>query len=362
MPQGHIVMAGTAPDQQGGVAAVVRIWQEAGLFDQWPILFLPTHKDGHKLKKLLVFVVAIWRFRRMLATENVALLHVLGASRASFRRKSLLIRMALARGVPVLYHLHGGGFADWYQESPGKTRQAITTLLEQCQQVVALSESWVTRIQEIAPTARVVVVPNPTPPGVSVENVVREPATLLFLGRLEPQKGVYDLIRAVAPLRHRFPHLRLILAGAGDRQGVLTALQTAGMADQSHLPGWVAGTEKARLLAQAGIFVLPSHMEGVPISILEAMAEGIPVVASRVGGVPDLLTDGLEGRMIPPENIPALTSALAELLDNPLLAQQMGQAGQKRAAQHAPEKIVQQLGAIYHGLGIAQVPIHEILE
>src|SRR6185369_14535938 len=103
--------------------------------------------------------------------------------------------------------------------------------------------------------------------------VAREPALIAFAGRCEPKKGVFDLLEAAAGLAYQFGDLRVELAGSG-------ALE--------------------KLLARATVFVLPSHAEGLPMGVLEAMAAGCPVVATRVGGVPDLVEDGVTGLLVPP--------------------------------------------------------------
>ena len=121
-----------------------------------------------------------------------------------------------------------------------------------------------------------------------------------------------------------------MLAGEGDLAAVRQAAAEAGVAGLIELPGWVAGEAKAHCLARAGVFVLPSRFEGLPMALLEAQAAGLPVVASRVGGIPQVVSDGENGILHAPDDDADLASALARVLDAPDRARQMGSAGQTR--------------------------------
>jgi glycosyltransferase involved in cell wall biosynthesis len=104
-------------------------------------------------------------------------------------------------------------------------------------------------------------------------------------------------------------------------------------------------------LANADIFVLPSVSEGLPISILEAMTTGLPVVATRVGGVPELVEDGVTGFVVPSENSAELAKALNRLLDDPSLCRKMGQSGQIKAErQFSAASMQEQTAALYRSL------------
>ncbi len=119
------------------------------------------------------------------------------------------------------------------------------------------------------------------------------------------------------------------MAGGGAGDGVRRPGVDAGVAGRVELPGWVDGEAKARLLARAGIFVLPSRFEGLPMALLEAQAAGLPVVATRVGGIPQVVRED-NGRLAEPDNVASLVVALAPLLDNPAEAARMGARGREQ--------------------------------
>ena len=117
--------------------------------------------------------------------------------------------------------------------------------------------------------------------------------------------------------------------------------------------GWVEGAEKERLLADATVYVLPSYVEGLPMGILEAMAAGLPVIATDVGGIPDAVENGIEGILVQPGDVSAITDAIRMLLSQPGLRARMGKAGrQKVLDSFIPERVLPRLEQIYRDLGV----------
>jgi glycosyltransferase involved in cell wall biosynthesis len=151
------------------------------------------------------------------------------------------------------------------------------------------------------------------------------PATLLSVGRLREPKDFLTLVRAMAGLEPGSARLRI--AGDGPDRAAIAA-EVARLGLDVELLG--TRTDVPALLAEADVFVLASHSEGLPMSVLEAMAAGLPVVASAVGGVPELVLDGETGALVPPGDSAALAGALARLTADPELRERLGQAGRRR--------------------------------
>ncbi len=154
---------------------------------------------------------------------------------------------------------------------------------------------------------------------------------LLFVGRLRIRKGVEVLLAALARLRAAHPEARLLVAGAGEHRGALerAAARLGVVAAVTFLGRCDAGRVR-QLLAGAGALAVPSIYEGMPLVVLEAMDAGIPVVASRVSGIPEVVEDGATGWLVPPEDPEALAAALAEALERPGEARRRGAAGRRR--------------------------------
>lgn len=353
-----VIMLGTDPSTRGGISTVVRVYRDTGLFRRLPVEYIPTHRDGGVVVKAITAFLALLRFGVRLATSRVRLVHVHVASHASFWRKYLFIHLAYVFRVPVILHLHGGGFAVFYGDECGdRRRRMIQQTFDRASRVVVLSQSWARWVRGMTANLGIVVVPNPVEIPHRRSDDEREDNTILFLGRIVQQKGVYDLLAAVENLRRSIPDIRLILAGTGELEAVRERAAALGILAHLELPGWVDGEDKVRLFGRASIFVLPSYHEGMPMSILEAMAAGLPVVSTLVGGIPEVVTYGIEGKLVAPGDAVALSAAVEDLLTDRALRSRMGQAAYRRAEREfSADAIVAQLETIYREFGVGVLP------
>jgi glycosyltransferase involved in cell wall biosynthesis len=325
----RVVMIGTDEATRGGIAAVVGVMRRHGLFERWGACYVPTHCDGSAWRKAQRALAACLRVGGGLLRDRIALLHVHTASGPSFWRKSLFIAAAQLAGVPYLLHVHGGGFEDFYRRRCGPLAQAwVRRALRRSHAVLALSQQWHDILRSIAPGCRCVVVPNPVEVPARAAPLDGAPPTVLFLGLVAHSKGVADLAQAWPGVRNAVPDARLVVAGSGDE---LDALRARFDAESVVFPGWIGGAEKEAWLQRAWAFVLPSHREALPMAILESMAWGVPVVATRVGGVPLAVRDGETGLLVEPRDVAALERALVALLRDDALRRRMGRAGRQRA-------------------------------
>ena len=186
---------------------------------------------------------------------------------------------------------------------------------------------------------RVTTIPNgiPTPTGdadaIRREFSLRSDETVIVAtGNLTERKGHIHLLRAVAKLRAdgcAVP-LRVIIAGEGpERPALESFIASSGLTNLIHLPG--VRQDIGALVGASHILAMPSIWEGMPLSILEGMHCANAIVASNVGGIPETVRDGVDGFLTPPTDVPALASALRQLLEDPTRRQRMGQAAQERA-------------------------------
>lgn len=337
-------MVGTDPQGAGGIASVLKAYQTAGLGRaQSPrVRFWPTHFEGRPVRGALAWfsacliVIVLAALAKL--QRRTLIVHAHSASRGSFLRKSLLLAVARAVGVRTVLHLHGGGFQAFVERQCGPLGRAwVRFSLREAALVITLSQRWRAYVESLAPQANVAVLANPIVIGrVSLRHP--EPGRLLFLGRIDRRKGVYDLIDALAGgsragdegATAQLSNVRLVVAGDGDSADLQAYAQRAGVARQVEILGWIGPQERARQLARAELFVLPSHHEGLPMAMLEAMAAGVPVLASAVGGIPDLVSHQVEGWLVPPQSVAMLRAALIALLANPRLQQQMVEAARAR--------------------------------
>ena len=348
---GPVLMVGTALDGQGGVASVVRTWRDAGLFERWKVRYVATNGEGGGLIKAGLALNAWLRCAAQLVVGRVALVHVHTSSYISFWRKTPVFALALLSRRPLIVNLHGGAFREFYAQRGPLGQAWIRLVMRRASGFVVLTHEWRDWAMSIEPRADLRVIPNPAPflPDLRRASAPREPDLILFLGRIERDKGLFVLLEALAQARERGAMWRLVCGGTGDlaqAQRAATAL-SLGSRDVQFL-GWTDGDEKTRWLERCALLVLPSFVENMPVVLLEAFAFAKPVIATRVGGVPDVVTPGEDGWLVEAGDVVGLADALcvAHTDDDRLLA--MGRRARAKAeARYSPAHVVAEVDALY---------------
>lgn len=156
---------------------------------------------------------------------------------------------------------------------------------------------------------------------------------LLYVGRLAAMKGLPLLFEALSQLKARYPEVKLTVVGdGGEREEIKAIAQSLSLANQIDFVGYKSQAEVREYLQASDVFVLPSFAEGVPVVLMEAMAAGVPVLTTQIAGVPELVTHGNSGWLVPPGNVASLTEGLASLMDDADLRNRFGKAGQEKVA------------------------------
>lgn len=181
----------------------------------------------------------------------------------------------------------------------------------------------------------------------SIEFIAKKEPYILYLGRLSPEKGIRTLLKAMSSVPET---IFLKIAGSGPLEGELKDFVAHHPTLQVQFLGFVSGAEKERLIANALCSVVPSEWyENFPISVLESLAQGTPVIASRIGGLPELITHGTTGLLYEPGNAEALSQSITQLVNDPQEAQRMASAALESArTRFSPEVHLQELNAIYN--------------
>jgi glycosyltransferase involved in cell wall biosynthesis len=343
--QSQIVMLGAAPQTRSGVAAVVQSYRANGLFSRWPIEYVATTGDGNVLEKTTMVGRSLRDFAAALLRHPRSVVH-LHLSQRTFWPQALFAAAALAARRPLIVQLHGAGFG-----------AAATPLLQRAACVVVACDAQRVWVKSVAKNAHVVTVPPPVVVSASVP--ASRPNVVLFLGRLDAAKGIYDLLDALAGARAAVPDVRLVCAGDGDRAGVARYAERLGVADAVKFTGWVGPSGKRALLETAAAFVLPSYEEALPASLVEAMSAGVPPIASSVGGIAEVVQDGVSGLLVAPGDRASLERRLKRLLLDPALAERIGSAARESARlRFSPERVLPRLEAVYAAAGVAPLSRH----
>lgn len=328
---------------RGGVAAVENVYST---FYQ-PFNHVTTTVTNGQVKKLLVLCKAILQFLYwMLFHPEIKIVHVQGSVGASFWRKAIFIYIAKFFHKKVVWHMHAGRFAVFYQQH----RYAVRKVVDKSDVIIALSEYWKEYFKNEFPTKRVEI----------IKNVISAPVvhkqqtgyfTLLFLGLLGKNKGIYDLLECIRDHKVEFQgKLKLYIGGNGEIEHVKQLIKEYGIADIVIFEGWVSGDKKIELLNKSDAYILPSYKEGLPISILEAMSYGMPIISTPVGGIPEIVSNGENGYLVEPGNKEDIYKAIMSLLNDADLRNRMRRISLSRVGEHLPEYVEKQLETLYDSL------------
>jgi len=270
--------------------------------------------------------------------RHASLSDVHAASGRSFLSHAAVVMGTRLAGRPALLRIHGGNFDHAFEQSSDAGKALIRLILRSASCVVVLGETWRDRVEAIEPRAYVEVIPN-TVDCAAYEAMScarnREARNILFLANFSECKGHFDALEALTRLAPRHPEVKLQLAGEDRDPGTRARLEREagrlGIADHIEFLGSVSGSEKDEALRDADILILPSHIENMPVSIIEGMAAGLPVVATRVGAVGEMIEDEKNGLLIDPRDPEALAERLHRLLGDRKLREDLGQRARQRA-------------------------------
>jgi glycosyltransferase involved in cell wall biosynthesis len=246
--------------------------------------------------------------------------------------------LSLMSGVPYVVSLRGGDVPGFQPYDLARMHRllgpAIRLLWKRAAGVVANSAGLRTLARRFAPDIEIATIPNgvdtatfrPREGGAPPHGPVR----LLFVGRVVFQKGIDVLLAALAQIP-RDHDWQLEIIGDGDRRAALEAeVQRLGLAARITFAGWCHRAEIAERYRSAAVFVFPSRDEGMPNVVLEAMASGLPIVATAIAGNEELVLDGENGFLVPPDDALALTTALTRIVADTAMRERMGRASRER--------------------------------
>lgn len=350
----RILLVGRGEPERGGIAAFLATVCSSRLARDHDVDFLnlaPTggarggQVDRRNLGRTSRDAVAVWRRAKGC---DVVHIHSALAPWTTLLRAGVLASIARLRGPGVVLHAHGGRVPLWLTTRP--RRAAARAALALATRVIAVSTGGRDALTGILGADRVVLVRN----GVDVSAF--EPATgghqpprVLYVGVLTERKGVRDLLDASEELDRRgVPHELWLVGGTPDEGPEAEAAIRAAAGPRTRFVGQIAHEEMPATYREADIFVLPSWWEASPLSVLEAMAAGLPVVASRVGDVEQMVDDGQTGFVVDAKRPDQLAEALGRLLQDGDLRSTMGAAARIRVvAAHDLARAVDAVERVY---------------
>jgi glycosyltransferase involved in cell wall biosynthesis len=301
----------------------------------WFLGAAPARK-GAAAAYLARCVLTLLAFR---VSTGRGIVHVNIAGRGSTLRKLVLCAWMRAIGLGYLIHVHDYDYAADFNARGAWMRARVRNMFHRAERVVVLGHAARAALQDCLylPPARLSVihnaVPDPwadgAPRGGRVPRGAGAPCHIVFLGHLSERKGVPELLRALASPELAAATWRATLAGGGAVDDFRRQAAEQGLADRVRLTGWLDQSATRALCADADVLVLPSHAEGLAMSVLEGMAHGLAVVTTPVGAHPEVIEPEVSGLFVPPGEVAPLAAALLRVVQDRALQEKL-QAGARR--------------------------------
>ena len=315
----NVCMVVPNPKVKGGIAAVINGYMGSSLEQDYNIKYVESYMEENKMKKLVKGICGYFNFAKTLIVNKPDLIHIHSSFGPSFYRKIPFIYMASLAKKPIINHIHGADFETFFINANDRKKRLIKRVYNKCSILVALSEEWKEKLSSIVPEEKIKVVEN--------YSILKEDAMnarlnrtcnkkILFLGEIGKRKGCYDIPPIAKKINGIFPEVEFVIAGSGEVENLKSILSKKGLDKNVIFPGWVRDDRKDKLLRECDIFFLPSYNEGMPMSILDAMGYGLPIVSTNVGGITKIVLDGENGYICSPGDVDGFVDKLAELIGN----------------------------------------------
>lgn len=316
-------------DVKGGIATVVNGYRKYGLGKDCEISFVESYCDGNKWEKLWKALSGYFKFCIELFFRKPDIVHVHSSFGPSFYRKMPFIYLSKIIGIKLINHIHGAEFDDFYTHASERKRSLIRKVYDKCDVLIVLSDEWKIRISQIVEKKKIQVVENYC--HIPEMKKCERKNQILFLGEIGERKGCYDIPEIYQKIMEQCGNITLIMAGAGEEAHVKSMFQERNVLHNVMFPGWIRGDEKEKLLQQSKFFLFPSYNEGMPMAVLEAMAYGMGIVTSNVGGIPKLIEDGINGYLCNPGDVSDISKKMISLIENEERYEKCSTSARKKA-------------------------------
>lgn len=338
---------------KGGITSVVSGYRGSQLEKDFDVKYIETYCDGGKISKAIIVMKAYVTFLYFLLFWHPSIIHIHSSFGGSFYRKLPFVLISHCFKRPIVNHIHGADFEVFYRNTSAKKKNLIRNIYGKCDIVVALSEEWEKKLQEVVESKKIRVIENYSvlnPEAIEERSGKKNTNTILFLGFICDRKGCYDVPEIVEKVITEVPDVKFVLAGSGEIEKVKANCSDA-VKEHIEFPGWVRGSEKDCLLREADVFFLPSYNEGMPMSILDAMGYGLPIVSTTVGGITKIVHNGENGFVFEPGDKSGMSEAIVKILSDEVLMKKMGVSSVSIIEKgYSIEKHIENLENVYRSL------------
>lgn len=343
-----ICLLGTSPASRGGIGTVVSQFLDSISFKKYKFEHIVTHADVSHFKKTIIAIKAFVAFKKGLREGRYEAVHIHSAFGASFFRSIPFIRESNHYGIPVINHIHSDSWEAFYGEASKIKKKKIAKVYRKCTKLIVLSDEWKEQLSTIVPSEQITVLENCTPIFDEKFHPSFESKQVVFMSRMEQIKGCDILPDIVEETIATDPAISFVFCGDGSfKEDVKREIANRGLIESVVFRGWLSGDSKIACLKSSSVFLLPSYGEGMPMCILEAMGVGLPVVASRVGGVPQLVKNGHSGILCDCSEPSQFAQAIVSILGERRYFEELSLGAKIEAKKRSTESYSAALEALY---------------
>jgi glycosyltransferase involved in cell wall biosynthesis len=348
-----VLLLGPSRDAISGVTTHVNSLIDSRLAGEFALEHFQVGSEGRRegaAARLLRLAVSPFTLAAAVLRRGASVVHLNTSlnARAWWRDLAYLL-VAKACGARVVLQVHGGAL--------DRFAYGLRAALRWADVVVVLSQQEYDAWRRRVPGQNVALLPNgiDCAPYLAQERaapMAGEPLRLVYIGRLAEGKGLTETIEALALARGNGVAAQLVIAGNGPAEAGLRAqVRELDLEREVRFAGPVVGADKAGLLGQADALCLASYSEGLPYALLEAMAAGVVPIATRVGGIPDVMQEGVHGAFVPPQDADAIARAIEALArDRARLARMSVRCRQRIAGAYSLERVAADFSILYSSL------------
>jgi glycosyltransferase involved in cell wall biosynthesis len=354
------LLLGPRREALSGVSTHLSLLLTSRLAEEFALAHFEVGSEGRTesaLGRSLRLIVSPFRLAAAMLAHRAAIVHLNTALTVrAFWRDLAYAVVAKLCGARVLYQIHGGPLPQEFCRGSRLLTAFVRSTLRLPDVIVAMSKTEQEAFRHFVGSTPVFAFPNaidcaPYARLSRKGSSPHEPLRLLYIGRLAREKGLSELLEALCLARGRGVDTVLVIAGAGPAETPLRKVAAAHRLAHVHFVGPVRGAAKMNVLERADVFVLPSYAEGLPYALLESMAAGVPAIATRVGAIPDLVEDGIDGMLIEPRSAPALAGAICRLAGDRLALSRMSAAARATVtARYSIDRLAVELCRVYADL------------
>lgn len=343
-----ILFLGVSMKTKGGMTAVLVSYNQ--YIEN--MRFIPTWKLGNKIVKVWYVIQALVRTWWLCKFDrNIQIVHIHGAANASFYRCRMFINMAKCCGKKVILHEHAADFVEFFNTAEDK--KDIVETINGCDCLIVLSNSWKDYFASIGVRESKIHVLNNIVSPPEAENNTHDDGKLhlMYMGEISNRKGAFDLLKAISNNKIYFKDKLLLRMGGNEVDGnIKSYIKEHNLEDFVSYEDWISGQKKIDCLTWEDVYILPSYNEGLPIAILEAMSYSHPVISTPVGGIPEVVENGVNGILVQPGNTQEIADAIKRYIEQPEIVTIEGRKSYERIKAFFPEAVFNELEKIYNKL------------